>query len=790
MKTTIFMKKLLALCLSAGCLFSGLPQAHRVNAEQVRTVHNLVLFAQFEDPAEYNFMADRAETIDQICNDEDTVRSLAGYIDTISYGQMQVECHFPQLQDGVITPYQMSQPESEYLNADIAALEAVQNITVPDDIPLDGNNDGVIDNIILIVDASAEGSGDLFWPCAFSVAGLTINGKDTGMLNLHNSNSIFENTITGGAGVMSHEFLHSMGYPDLYRNDTRSGIPVGQWDIMASNSVFVQYPLAYMRASVSGWLEEETITENGTYTLVPASLDSGNRLYLLKTPLSDTEFFAVEFRQKGAAYSEEMDVKIYGTGMVVYRVNTQVSGNYNGDKDGIYVFRPGETGLDAGEGDIFSSYYGGEGMATEIGSLDFSDTITDGALVYSDGTNSGIRLSDITINGDSLTFRAEFSPTENIGLWQTAATIPSSEVMGLSLDMAKSEDGDIYLFCSESGGGTLYCYSNSQLETIAHMDGICYNGKIAVIDDTPYLLYNDVHFNWVLAKYDGAWQTLAQGTQSAQYMDLCASGDDLYIAYTEGSFPYALSVMQYDTQENTSQPLGGVIAENACSISLAVTGTDLNAVYRDIADSSRPKCAVWNGTAWNTTTLSEDSCNSVEAAADGDTLCIAVTGDINGIYLRSDDDLSFKEYPALEGSPFSASPAVENGVFYTMINTQNADDLSMYGPVSGTMERCGNSIDKELVNSPVCLISQNTMYAAYLSPDSTLLFKKLRLSNTAAVHGDVNADGACNVLDIIAFQKYLLTVGTLADSGAADLHTDGRIDVADLAILKKMLIVR
>ena len=109
---------------------------------------------------------------------------------------------------------------------------------------------------------------------------MSVNDLSTGMINVHNSTSLFKNIISGGAGVLCHEFLHTVGYPDLYRNSSRTGTPVGLWDIMASNSVFVQYPLAYQRYKVSGWLDAKTITEDGTYTLSPASARNGNRLYL------------------------------------------------------------------------------------------------------------------------------------------------------------------------------------------------------------------------------------------------------------------------------------------------------------------------------------------------------------------------------------------------------------------------------------------------------------------------------------------------------------------------------
>ena len=56
--------------------------------------------------------------------------------------------------------------------------------------------------------------------------------------------------------------------------------------------------------------------------------------------------------------------------MVVYRVNTAAHGNYKSDTDEIYVFRPDETTLNAGEGDLTRSCYGGENAPDYIGTTD------------------------------------------------------------------------------------------------------------------------------------------------------------------------------------------------------------------------------------------------------------------------------------------------------------------------------------------------------------------------------------------------------------------------------------
>ncbi|MBQ8724809.1 MAG: RICIN domain-containing protein, partial [Oscillospiraceae bacterium] len=56
------------------------------------------------------------------------------------------------------------------------------------------------------------------------------------------------------------------------------------------------------------------------------------------------------------------------------------------------------------------------------------------------------------------------------------------------------------------------------------------------------------------------------------------------------------------------------------------------------------------------------------------------------------------------------------------------------------------------------------------------------------IEGDVNTDGETSVLDIVMLQKYLLKVGSLSDSAAADMNADGIINVFDLCIMKHKLL--
>lgn len=56
--------------------------------------------------------------------------------------------------------------------------------------------------------------------------------------------------------------------------------------------------------------------------------------------------------------------------------------------------------------------------------------------------------------------------------------------------------------------------------------------------------------------------------------------------------------------------------------------------------------------------------------------------------------------------------------------------------------------------------------------------------------GDVNADGASNVSDMVLLQKWLLTMPDthLANWKAADLCADGKLDVFDLSLMKRAMI--
>ena len=95
-----------------------------------------------------------------------------------------------------------------------------------------------------------------------------------------------------------------------------------------------------------------------------------------------------------------------------------------------------------------------------------------------------------------------------------------------------------------------------------------------------------------------------------------------------------------------------------------------------------------------------------------------------------------------------------------------------------------------MVNQPVLAAQKQALYCLYATSDLQMQLKKLTLeTETPAVTGDINGDGAANLADAVLLQKYLLgeTTLTAAQAKAADLQADDSINGFDLAVLRQLL---
>ena len=361
--------------------------------------------------------------------------SFDNYFKEVSYGSLNFKTYFPEDANGKIVtiklpisfnearPYDpVTNPEGDkdlspslcFNVARIAklALEAIGN-KIPSNVNFDQNGDGYIDFFSIYLAFKSWGQGTMCPSYATNVydpAAPKINGASVFNVSFNTqstSSGIIGLDYKPELGVMCHETIHTLGiWADYYRyNNSDSYSDLGKWDIMCRSAIPPQHLSAFLKQKL-GWISTiPEITANGRYTLNPLnSVTSQNVAYKINTDASDDEYLVMEYRKQGT--SDQFEGSIYGTGLVIYRVNTKYTGNYNYPNTEYYAFRPGVTLSSSGI--IENSYFG-----ADVGRTQFNSN-TDPYPFLSDGTKiNDILISNISSAGSTISFnfsRPEFYP--------------------------------------------------------------------------------------------------------------------------------------------------------------------------------------------------------------------------------------------------------------------------------------------------------------------------------------------------------------------------------------------
>ena len=93
---------------------------------------------------------------------------------------------------------------------------------------------------------------------------------------------------------------------------------------------------------------------------------------------------------------------------------------------------------------------------------------------------------------------------------------------------------------------------------------------------------------------------------------------------------------------------------------------------------------------------------------------------------------------------------------------------------------------------PECEYTDYGYLSITLKDDGSLDVNKDFVAEDEKIKGDVNADGALNVADVVLLQKWLLAVPgvKLGEGKVADLYEDGNLNVLDLAVMKQKLSIQ
>ncbi|MCK4632158.1 MAG: M6 family metalloprotease domain-containing protein, partial [candidate division Zixibacteria bacterium] len=172
---------------------------------------------------------------------------------------------------------------------------------IPDFTVHDRNEDGVCDGFIIIhAGPGAEEGGPGIWSHKSNISARTYDGVS---VSAYTMNPEEHNGEISPIGVFCHEYGHVLGLPDLYDIDyipeTSNGL--GKWTIMASGSwggggkLPVHFD-AWCKSQIP-FIDLINVSNNLVQAEIPHA-EENPIAYYLRSPVSNSEYWVVENRQK------------------------------------------------------------------------------------------------------------------------------------------------------------------------------------------------------------------------------------------------------------------------------------------------------------------------------------------------------------------------------------------------------------------------------------------------------------------------------------------------------------
>lgn len=366
-------------------------------------------------------------------------QNVTDYFQAISYGQIDfatkysyqiqgndIEPYTDTYNRGYFQPYSPSNPEGYHgrnpmISISTREAKLIERLCryvdslglVPPTTNLDGNGDGDIDNVSIVVKGGTGEWAELLWPhmeyFPHDSIGytLTINGKRVNTFNFEFEGA--PNYFT--PRTFCHEMGHSIGLPDLYHYYNYTEVYPVFYDNMA---VSFNHPSAIYKHKVLDITGEPTeITQDGTYQINSLASSRDNNLYYIRSSIDTNQWFTIEYRVQDYLY-ENMPYNglVMGRWMDTVPIDIQRCGNsgYDGDTkpNTYYVFRPNSDN-DMVNGDYYMPFFGSQTAMTTFGPTSNPHPF------LADGTpEQSFEIYDIQDNGDVCQFSVRFFRTEGI----------------------------------------------------------------------------------------------------------------------------------------------------------------------------------------------------------------------------------------------------------------------------------------------------------------------------------------------------------------------------------------
>lgn len=367
--------------------------------------------------------------------------SLKDYYYTETYGKITIDTLFPRDNNAYFvykapksrTHYRSitsktlastrMREESTLLNG---AVEAADRYFDYGDAELDADGDGFADSVSFLASGTYDSSdssawGGLLWPHSANLNEYTeASGGTAATLNgLKISDFSFNFIQTVDVGLICHEMGHVLGMPDLYHyNRDTNYISVGTWDLMHAQNATPQYSLVYIRdryLKAIGEMQIADISSDGVYSLKSVAEADKDEIIAYKIKINDNESIWMEYRDNTASSYDSM---LPNSGLIVYRVNTSVSGNENGGHnkekfpDEVYIFRPSahnDVDLRTRENNNlkYAAMSADNPYFSELGGTEIGDNYNSLAIYTGDGRNTGIRIEIVGEANGLINFKVD-----------------------------------------------------------------------------------------------------------------------------------------------------------------------------------------------------------------------------------------------------------------------------------------------------------------------------------------------------------------------------------------------
>jgi M6 family metalloprotease-like protein len=308
-----------------------------VTAQTTGAAEMLVLLIEFTDVSASG--TSTPSSFETKYNDASSgAKSLKTYYTEVSYGQYDITAVvYPVwLQSSRTMGYYGEDGDGiDDANGPIYRLvvEAVQAADANVDFArFDGDGDGVVDNLLVVHAGEAQETANvpnLIWSHRWAVidANPTLPGDQQLRADDVQVYQYIMVSEFSQIGVVAHELGHNLGLVDLYDTDGSSEGGVGVWDLMAAGP-WLGFPAGSTPSHMSAWSKSQLgwlIPTEVSEAILSADIPAVETEALaFKLPVSDTEYFLVENRQRVG-----FDAALPGDGLLIYHVDESRANNDN-----------------------------------------------------------------------------------------------------------------------------------------------------------------------------------------------------------------------------------------------------------------------------------------------------------------------------------------------------------------------------------------------------------------------------------------------------------------------------